>query len=368
MARIMLALVTAATLLLPATASARPHDCGPASARTILRSAAVRVYYTQRGAKKDYFACWRRTHGKPVNLTDGGIERPEFVSQFRLRGRYITFVYTSCAPGSGCDSFVVHTFDVKARRGVAATDYLEGRVVTLVATRGGAAAFLATNSGGRYIQRLDSLGVEQVDSGADLRSLTLHGSRLHWLHGTEPRDEHIAHVRRCGPVRHADTVALSTRIRVYSIYPYGDGEEARSYACLLGGGAPLFLGQDSPLSTLYSYHYDFHLRGHHVVWLEYECYMGCVAKIHSADLQRRTKRAGKGYHDEPTAVLVNSRGFAAELLRSEDSATSYKILGFDSRGETQLDPGPGIDPNSIAIFADAVVWRHDGELRSAPLR
>jgi hypothetical protein len=365
MGRIAIALA-AVMAVVAAPASAREAGCGPAAAHTIERSTAVRVYYTQHGAAKDYWACWRRTHGKPVDLTDGGIRQPEFVNRFRLRGRYLTFVYTSCSRGTGCDSFVVQTFDVKRHRAVAATDYLDGRVLTLVATRGGAAAFLATTNGQQYVQKLDSLGVEEIDHGPDVRSLSLHGGRLHWLHGARVRDAHIAHVRRCGPIEGADTIALSTRIRVYSTYQDDTGEEARSYACLLGGGAPLLLGQDSPISTAYSYHYDFQLRGHHVVWLEYDCYMGCLAKIHSADLQRRTKRAAKTFHEEPTAVLANSRGFAAELIRS-DGPTSYTLLAFDSSGERQVDEGEGIDPDSIALFADSVVWRHDGELRSAPL-
>ncbi|MEA2412251.1 MAG: hypothetical protein QOC77_2812 [Thermoleophilaceae bacterium] len=154
---------------------------------------------------------------------------------------------------------------------------------------------------------------------------------------------------------------------MYYTDPFDDGEETRSYACLLGGGAPLFLGQDSPLSTSYSYHYDFQLRVDHVVWLEYGCYMGCLARIHSADVRRRTKRSGSGFHDVPT-VFANERGFAAELVPSEGTPRSYSILGFDSTGERLLDEGEGIDPSSIAVFADAVVWRHDGEQRSAPLR
>jgi hypothetical protein len=368
MGRVLIALA-ALTMFSPASASASARDCGPSSAHTIERSAAVRVYYENHAGRKQYFACWRRAHGKPVDLSGGGVERPEFVNLFRLRGRYVTFVYVECSAVTGCDSFVVQTFDAKARRRVASTDYLDGRVVKLVATRGGAAAFLAaTDDGQKYIQKLDSLGVEEIDHGADVRSLTLHGGRLRWLHDGEARVDRIAHARRCGPVgRHVDTLALSKRVRVYETYADDTGEEARSYACLLGGGAPLFLGQDSPVGTAYSYHYDFQLRGHHVVWLEYDCYTDCHAKIHSADLQARTKRAGKHFHEVP-AVIANDRGFAAELLRSEDQATSYTLLAFDSTGERQVDEGEGIDPASVTVFADSIVWRHDGEQRSAPLR
>jgi hypothetical protein len=365
-----LALVAAA-MLLPATASARSRDCGPATARTIKPSTAVRVYYTQHGGAKDYWACWRRTHGKPVNLTYGGVDPPEFVNRFRLRGRYLTFVYTSCSRGAGCDSFVVQTFDVKRRRAVAATDYLDGRVVTLLATRGGAAAFLATTNGQQYVQKLDSLGVEEIDHGPDVRSLTLHGTRLHWLNGTHARDDHIAHVRRCGPTRGAVTEALSKRLRVYYTDRYHD-DDLQHYACRLGGGKPLRLGEDTPGGSAFSYLEDFQLRGDYVVWVETGCYLvdDCRSQIHSADVRLRTIRDGDRYHETPL-VIVNDRGFAAEVFQSGSSPgapPSYTILAFDSTGERQVDEGEGIDPDSIAVFADSVVWRHDGELRSAPLR
>src|SRR4051812_2892386 len=215
----LLIVFAAAALLAPAQAAAARPDCGPSSGRTIERSAAVRVYYTEPGPRKHYFACWRRTHGKPVRLVEGGVERPEFVNRFLLRGRYLTFVYTTCSTVTGCDSFVVETVDVKSRFVVASTDYLGGSVRTLFATRGGAAAFLATDRGQQYVQRLDSLGVEEIDFGPEVHSLTLHGGRLHWLHGTEPRDEHIAHVLRCGPEKGAYTQELSKRIRVYVTDP-----------------------------------------------------------------------------------------------------------------------------------------------------
>lgn len=33
-----------------------------------------------------------------------------------------------------------------------------------------------------------------------------------------------------------------------------------------------------------------------------------------------------------------------------------------------LDESAGIDPRSIVVYGDAVVWRDNGEQRSAPLR
>jgi hypothetical protein len=362
-----LIVLLAATLLAVTPAAAHGRDCGPGTARTVVASPAVRVYFTQRGSTKNYYACWRRTGGRAMELVYGGVDRPDFVNRFLLRGRYLAYVYTSCHPGGACDSFEVGLVDVKRRAVVAWAGVLDGSVRTLVATRGGAAAFLASHGREQYVQKLDSLGVEEIDRGADVHSLTLHGTRLRWLHGMQPRADHVAHVLRCGPTTGATTVLLSRRIRVYYTDPFNDQEELRSYACLLGGGKPVFLGQDDPPSTAYTYYYDFQVRREHVIWLEYGCYMGCVARIHSADLRRRTMRAGSRFHEVPT-VFMNERGFAAELLQSESTSGSYSILGFDSTGERLLDDGAGIDPASISVFADAVVWRHDGEQRSAPLR
>jgi hypothetical protein len=105
-----------------------------------------------------------------------------------------------------------------------------------------------------------------------------------------------------------------------------------------------------------------------VVWLEEECYSGeCFTRPHSADLVRRTKRAGDWRQGNPT-VYPNRLGFAALLYPPIPGFPDYALYGFDSAGQRLLDQGPGIDPASIAVYADAVVWRKDGEQRSAPLR
>jgi hypothetical protein len=355
-------IAVAAVMFLPATASARPDDCGPAAARTVRQSAAVRVFFVQKGRVKHYFSCWRRTGGKPFELVYNGVRRPDSVDRLLLRGRFLTVVSRSCQPE--CAYLEVSLVDVKRRRFVVFAKEAYGSIRTLVATRGGAAAFLAADGDGQYVERLDSLGITELDRGAGVRSLSLRGSHLHWLHGSQDRDEHIANVRRCGPGRGAITQALSRRVRVYSVDPDHDDEEFVTYACLLGGGKPLLLGKDE---EPFGYLDDFQLRGDHVVWLENRCELECVVKIHSADLRGRTTRAGERFHAVPL-VFSNRRGFAAELTQDDSDPPRYELLGFDSAGERVLDEGAGIDPDSIAIFDDAVFWRRDGEQRSAPLR
>jgi hypothetical protein len=357
-------MAVAAVMFLPATASARPPDCGPGAARTVQQSAAVRVFFVKTGSTRHYYACWRRTGGKPLQLVYNGVEAPTSVGRFLIRGRFLAFVYTDCQPE--CAYLEVSLVDVKRRRFVVFAKEAYGSIRTLVATRGGAAAFLAADGDGQYVERLDSLGITELDRGAGVRSLSLRGSHLHWLHGSQDRDDHIVNVRRCGPGTGAITQALSRRIRVYTIDPDHDDEGFVSYACLLGGGKPLLLGNDK---EPFGYLDDFQLRGDHVVWLENRCPTDeCVARIHSADLRGRTTRAGERFHTVPQ-VFPNRRGFAAELTVDYYTGPArYELLGFDSSGERVLDKGTGIDPDSIVIFDDAVTWRHDGDQRRAPLR
>jgi hypothetical protein len=344
--------------------AAPKRDCGPKAAETVKQSDTIRVYYTKTGSARNYYACWRRTAGRPVELGGGTVRPPESVGRLRLRGRFLTYIFTSCGVG-GCD-FVIDVLDVAARRHIVSTDYLLGTVETLVATRGGAAAFLGDDGQGRYIQKLDSFGVEEIDRGSGVHELTLHRGRLHWMHGTLERNDHIAHVRRCGPAT-GDTEALSRNVRVYSTAPYND-DEYHHFACLLSGGRPLYLGADLPGHTAYSYHGDFEPIGRHVLWLEYECGPeDCLTAVHSADLQKRTQRKGRWSYQAPT-IYPNLRGFAAELYSRTSTSPDYVLYGFDSTGENLLDKGQEIDPASIKVFADAVVWRNNGEQRSAPLR
>src|SRR4051794_15578324 len=285
---------------MPSASAAATRTCGPRSAHTVKHSATIRVF-TQ---KQAYFACWRRSRRTPEQLGAAAFGSGASIGGLRLRGRYLGYWYFSCRV-TPC-KFVVELLDIERGEVVALTESLEGRVLTLVATRGGAAAFLADDGGTRFVQKLDSLGVEEIDRGPGVRSLTLHGTRLHWLSGTNARDEHVAHVRRCGPIKNALTVALSRNVRVYAIDPHEE-DTFQSYACLLGGGKPLFLGADSPPSTAATFHDDFHLAGNHVVWLEEDCNMdACLTRPHSADLVHRTKRAGEFQQGIPT-IFPNRR-------------------------------------------------------------
>jgi hypothetical protein len=141
------ALVVLVVAAVPADGAHKP-DCGASRARTVKQSSAIRVFVQKRA----YFACWRPRHGTPVDLADGAI------GPIRLRGRFLTFA-TPSACAHGCE-FDVTILDVERRAAVVYAYELPGILRTLVATRGGAAAFLADNGSEQYVEKLESLGPE----------------------------------------------------------------------------------------------------------------------------------------------------------------------------------------------------------------
>src|SRR3954454_18978889 len=294
--------IALATLLLAAAPAdaARTRSCGPKSAPTVAQSSTIRVY----GKEQDFAACWRRSRVKPVDLYYGAL------GPLRLRGRYVAYVSRSCADGCGLRLEIV---DVKRGESVESTDVLPGTVRTLVATRGGAAAFLVDDKGTRYIQKIDSLGPEEIDRGPEVHSLTLHGGRLQWLHATTRRDDHIAHTRPCGSINDTHTVALSRTVRAYYTPRFSEEDPYSHYACLLGGGRPFFLGdEESYPSTATSYLVDFQVAGNFVFWLDMGCYQGgCTTTLHTADVAKRRQREGQLHSRGATTFYPNRRGFAA---------------------------------------------------------
>src|SRR3954468_3534548 len=316
-----LIVVALTTLLLAdAPADAAPtRNCGPKSAPTVAQSSTVRVY----GEKQDFAACWRRSRVKPVEFYLGTL------GPLLLRGRYVAYVSTSCESGCG---FRVEIVDVKRGESVESTDVLQGSVRTLVATRGGAAAFLVDDEGTRYIQKLDSLGPEEIDRGPEVHSLTLHRGRLQWLRGTTPRDDHIAHTRRCGPVKNAHTEALTRNVRAYYTPRFSEEDPYHHYACLLGGGKPFFLEDEEAYpSTSTSSPVDFQVAGHHVFWLELGCYQGgCTATLHTADVAKRRQREGRIHPSGNVTFYPNRRGFAALFDPPSPGFPDAYIYAFDS--------------------------------------
>jgi hypothetical protein len=285
-----------------------------------------------------------------------------------LRGRFVTAQTTECYATGRC-RFAVVVVDVGRGGDVASTDEdTLGRVVTLVASGRGEAAFLAYDAdhGNFVIEKIDDFGVSERDRGPALHDLELHGRRIEWLNGDKRRSEPIAHVRRCGPESVGST-EIGRSARVYSVDPPGDaeGRETEHYGCLFSGGSSLLLGSDELGSSAYSYLADFQIAGRFVGWYEYGCLGECSVTLHVADLRARTIRDGRGH--APGTFFLNRRGFAADIAQ-RGWREPYDLYAFDTSGERLIDSGDDIDPASVVLTADAITWRHGAEERREELR
>jgi hypothetical protein len=193
MRRVLIVLVTVAVAPLLVAApgdAASKRSCGPRSARTVTRSEYGRVFTRTRAVDEtDYVAACLFRGGRPIVLSedpDGGSGVSWSPGPFVLAGRFVAFVDGSCMFDACGGSFEV--VDVKRRRLVRSEPDFRGEASRIVLTFSGLAAALAGDySGADYVETLDRRGASTVDRGADLRSLTLEGHRLGWLHDGEPR-------------------------------------------------------------------------------------------------------------------------------------------------------------------------------------
>jgi hypothetical protein len=337
----------------PAAAATR-RDCGPRSAHTIARDRQVRVYRTTLGG---YYACSLR-NGKHTNVGSAHLE---------LRGRYVSYVERSCDAVSGC-SFELLVVDVPAARYLASSDSAASRVLKTVATSHGEAAALAETQDKRerFLLKLDWMGTSEVDRGPDLRALTLRARTLHWLNGDEAREAPAAHVRRCGPRRSFEALALTDSVRVYSVSRTpGDEEYLDYYACVRPGRKPLRLVRvdASPDNHAAGEVVDITVAGRIVAFTVGNC-SGCDSTITVTDVgaRRRVRTASvRGYLG---SIVVSPRGLAAGIaygLGPQDDA----VVAFDSRGPTELDHGQ--DLHDLTLDGTTLSWFNGSERRSAEL-
>jgi hypothetical protein len=348
------AVLSGIAVLAPTAAAAPKRDCGPRSAHTIKRNRLVRVYRTEHGG---YRACPRRG-GKST-----GIDHPD---KLVLHGRYLSYSTQFC-DRTGC-WFFLDVLDVPDGEFPAGIGETPGTVTKIVATSHGEAALLATAPDGkRFVERVDFMGTTELDRGPDLRALTLRDRRLHWLSGGAERDAPAANWRRCGPSHGAHAIALSDRLRVYSVDRTPDDEEYRDYyACLRPGGRPLKLVREntSPDDHAAGEVGGFALAGTIVGFIEENCYAGCDSTITVTDVgaRRRVRSAGvSGYLDD---VVVSPRGLAAALALHEPIEENA-IVAFDSRGKTELDHGTAL--HDLALDGTTLSWFNGSEQRTAEL-
>jgi hypothetical protein len=242
--------------------------------------------------------------------------------------------------------------------------------------RGQAAALLAMPDGSeRFIVRLDTMGVTEIDRAPDLRDLRLRGTRLHWLHEGAPRSARAAHGRRCGPAHGATPVALTKDVRVYYIYSALYDEEYYDYfACLRPGGKPIKLTRTD--QTIYSGSSSstddvkgLAFAGPLLAFSQVGCGLGnCYSTVTVVDVGRRRKVRKESVGGDAVDVVVSAKGSAAALVAYEYSGglpSDSAVLKFDAAGQTQLDHGP--DVHSLTFDGSLLHWLSGSEERSAPL-
>jgi hypothetical protein len=123
--------------------------------------------------------------------------------------------------------------------------------------------------------------------------------------------------------------------------------------------------------------FDFQLAGRYVAYYEYveEFFEPVYVVVHVYDLVRGREKLRD--HMDSAGDLVVKRNGSVAWIESSDPAQEgervwevHAISNEDGRGEVVLDRGTGVEPTSLALSKDrrTVLWRNEGERKSAPLR
>ena len=169
--------------------------------------------------------------------------------------------------------------------------------------------------------------------------------------------------------RGSTTVALNPRVRVYVSAPRSDTDRHVLVGCLLRGGYKLHLGSwlscgcsrgDESAPQVW-------LRGAVVAVNQYSCppdpSLGdCVGGAWTLALRsgRTLRSATTG--SSVAALAIGPRGAFAYV------SSGGAVVKSDASGEdVVLDPGPGIDPGSLAVGGAWVYWTRDGVPHGARL-
>jgi hypothetical protein len=183
--------------------AAHTRRCGPeAGVDSVALGRDVRVYSRYREPKfsdeelVEYFACLR-PGGKPFEIAqvDVAIESTsadtdDEVQGLVFSGRYVAFALVRCGI-FGCDS-TVSVFDVRGRRRVRSENFNGSAVTVVVSPTGHAAALVSYVDGAddppdAAVFKVGHGNSTRLDRGPEVRELTLDGSILHWLNGSEQR-------------------------------------------------------------------------------------------------------------------------------------------------------------------------------------
>ena len=175
------------------------------------------------------------------------------------------------------------------------------------------------------------------------------------------------------------TVLSTARSRVYKTWGVDEtGRQTYAYACLRGG-RPIPLGGTS-------YGFDgsvakFRLAGQYASFVYgVDNEGGRTEVLGVIDLRGlgRTVRAVvpspendndvNHFVANPLLAPDGSSAWVAQDCPPEHSCTAaYEVWIADGGGTRRVDPGPAVDPKSLALRGSTVVWTNGGESRSAPI-
>jgi hypothetical protein len=99
----------------------------------------------------------------------------------------------------------------------------------------------------------------------------------------------------------------------------------------------------------------------------------CISRVFVRDTRNgKTLRSARAYvgatNDFFTDSLVLApNGDVAWIAESDDPSEAFEVRAATAGGTTQLDAGPEVDPDSLALAGRRVYWTVGGEPRSAVL-
>ena len=116
---------------------------------------------------------------------------------------------------------------------------------------------------------------------------------------------------------------------------------------------------------------SFRLSGRFVAWDYLACNktVDCQARVGVADLRTGKKRGTNLTSFGALAATdreVTPTG-AAAWIRAAGASTTLEVRKFDAAGESLLDSGTDIEPDSLAVSGSTVYWTRAGQPKSAPL-
>jgi hypothetical protein len=161
------------------------------------------------------------------------------------------------------------------------------------------------------------------------------------------------------------TVGATGDLRVYYI---GSELDGREYACWEQTGRTTYIGQLFGDERLIQ---DQVVNGRFVAYLrrvcrryEGDCRRSDVRVLNVRTGQVRSSPRGGVEFQSSHGIVLDRSGVVAYIA---GTTQSYSVHRFDGVSDSVIDPGPTVEPGSIALANETLYWRDDGETLSAQL-